>query len=177
MEPRIQYATTSDGVSIAYWTLGEGAPIVHTILGQFGHMQMEWENPEFRRWFEHLAEKRTVVRYDGRGSGLSDRDVTDDSLEAHLLDLEAVVDRLGLERVALFALGGIGPVGIAYAAAHPERVSHLILFATWARASDYLSLAPLQGMLDLMDKDWKMFTETAAHPLAGWPEGRQARWC
>jgi len=176
MEPRIQYAQTKDGVSIAFATMGTDVPFVYMVLGQWGHTRLEWEHPEYRRWFEHLAEKRMVVRYDGRGSGLSDRDVTDYSLEAHLLDLEAVVDRLGLERFALFALGGIGPVGIAYAAAHPERVSHLILFATWARASDYLSLAPLQGMLDLMDKDWKMFTETAAHSLVGWPEGRQARW-
>ena len=176
MEPRIQYATTSDGVSIAYWTLGEGAPIVHTILGQFGHMQMEWENPEFRRWYERLAEKRMVVRYDGRGSGLSDRDVTDYSLEAHLLDLEAVVDRLGLERFALFTLGAIGPAIIAYAARHPERVSHLILFATWARASDYISSPQLQGMLGLLDKDWQMFTENAAHSLLGWSEGEQAHW-
>src|SRR3972149_6874413 len=176
MEPRIQYAQTKDGVSIAYWTLGEGAPIVHTILGQFGHMQMEWERPEFRRWYERLAEKRMVVRYDGRGSGLSDRDVTDYSLEAHLLDLEAVVDRLGLERFALFTLGAIGPAIIAYAARHPEGGSHLILFATWARASDYTSLPQLEGMLGLLDKDWQMFTENAAHSLLGWSEGEQAHW-
>jgi len=176
VEPRIQYAQTTDGVSIAFWTLGEGAPIVHTVLGQFGHMQMEWERPEFRRWYERLAEKRMVVRYDGRGSGLSDRDVTDYSLEAHLLDLEAVVDRLGLEKFALFTLGAIGPAIIAYAARHPERVSHLILFATWARASDYISSPQLQGMLGLLDKDWQMFTENAAHSLLGWSEGEQAHW-
>ena len=83
-----------------------------------------------------MAQKRMVVRYDGRGSGLSDRDVTDYSLEAHLLDLDAVVERLGLERFALFPAGVPGPVAIAYAVRHPERVSHLVLWCTYARASD-----------------------------------------
>jgi len=176
MEPRIQYARTSDGVSIAFWTLGEGAPFVSTILGQFGHMQLEWEHPEFRRWYERLSEKRMVVRYDGRGSGLSDRNVTDYSLEAHLLDLEAVVERLGLKKFALFTLGAIGPAIITYAARHPERVSHLILYATWARASDYVSMPEVQAMVGLLDKDWQMYTENAAHSLLGWSEGAQAHW-
>ena len=86
-----------------------------------------------------------------------------------------MVDRLGVESFDLFSLDGIGPVGIAYAARHPERASNLILFATWTRSSDYLSLAPLQGMLDLMDKDWQMFTENAAHSFLGWPECEE-RW-
>ena len=176
MEPRIQYAKTEDGVNIAYWTLGEGVPLVCTILGQWSHMQLEWEHPEFRRWYERLAEKRMLVRYDGRGSGLSDREVTDYSLEAHLLDLEAVVDRLGLKKFALFTLGAIGPAIISYAARHPERVSHLILFATWARQSDYTSSPPLQGIFGLLDTDWQMFTENAAHSLLGWSEGAQAHW-
>ena len=89
MEPRIQYAKTKDGVSIAFWTIGEGLPLVYPVHGQFGHIQLEWEHAEFRRFYERLAEKRMVVRYDGRGCGLSDRDVTDFSLEAHLLDLVA----------------------------------------------------------------------------------------
>ena len=87
MEPRIQYAQTKDGVSIAFATMGTGVPFVYMVLGQWGHTRLEWEHPEYRRWFEHVAEKRMVVRYDGRGSGLSDRDVTEYSLEAHLLDL------------------------------------------------------------------------------------------
>jgi class 3 adenylate cyclase len=176
MEPRIQYAKTKDGVSIALWTLGEGVPLVCTIQGQFAHIQLEWEHPEFRRYYERLAEKRMVVRYDGRGCGLSDRDVMDYSLEAHLLDLEAVVDRLGLGRFALFTLGGIGPAAIAYAARYPERVSHLILFATWARGSDYMNLQQVQGILGLLDKDWQMFTENLSHSVLGWSEGEQAHW-
>ena len=86
MEPRIQYAQTADGVSIAFWTLGEGAPIVH-MPEQFSHIQLEWQMPEIRRWYQGLALNRKHVRYDGRGSGLSDRDVGDYSLYALLLDL------------------------------------------------------------------------------------------
>ena len=103
MEPRIQYAKTTDGVSIAFWTLGEGTPYVWMPMPPFSHIQLEWQNPRSRAQYERVAEKRKLVRYDGRGTGLSDREVTDFSLDAQMLDLEAVVDRLGLERFALFA--------------------------------------------------------------------------
>jgi len=93
MEPRIQYARTADGVSIAFWTLGEGTPLVEMPAMPLSNIQMEWQIPEVRRWYERLSEKIKLVRYDCRGAGLSDRDVTDYSFEAQVLDLEAVVDR------------------------------------------------------------------------------------
>ena len=77
MEPRIQYAKTSDGVSIAYWTLGEGPPLIWIQNVVTSHIQMEWHVPFFRRWYEPLAAVMMLVRYDPRGFGLSDRDVTD----------------------------------------------------------------------------------------------------
>ena len=141
MEPRIQYAKTGDGVSIAFWTLGEGMPFVHMPV-VFSHIQLEWQMPEYRRWYERLAERRKLVRYDGRGWGLSERDVTDYSLDVLMLDLEAVVDRLNLERFALLGVLQMGPVAIAYAARNPERVSHLILWCSWARASPRRPRAP-----------------------------------
>ena len=136
MEPRIQYAKTSDGVSIAFWTLGEGMPIVVMPVLPFSHCQGEWQLPEWRSWYERLAEKKMVVRYDCRGFGSSQRDMSDFSLEAHMRDLDAVVDRLGLERFALWSGAIAGPMAIAYTAQHPERVSHLLLWCTWAGASD-----------------------------------------
>jgi hypothetical protein len=81
MEPRIQYAKTADGVSIAFGTLGKGPALVH-VMAVESQMQAQWEAPEFRRWDERLAEKRMVVKYDSRGTGLSQRDVTDFSPEA-----------------------------------------------------------------------------------------------
>ncbi len=175
MEPRIQYARTADGVSIAYYTLGEGMPLVAMPSPPLSHLELEWQNPEYRRWHEWLAEKRMVVRYDDRGSGLSDRDVTDFSLEAHLLDLDAVVERLGLDRFALFAPIHSGPVGIAYAARHPERVSYLILWCTYAQHSDYARVPQVQATRSLIDKDWETYTETVAHSRFGWSEGEAAR--
>src|SRR3990172_10221614 len=128
-EPRIQYAKTSDGVNIAFWTLGEGMPLVHMPLN-IGHIQMEWEIPECRNWYERLAKGRMLVRYDHRGQGLSDRENTDYSIEALVLELEALADRLDLEQLALLGLGVMGPAAVAFAARHPERVSHLILWGT-----------------------------------------------
>src|SRR3972149_3666005 len=155
MEPRIQYAQAKDGVSIALATLGEGEPLVYMPM-VVGHLQIEWQIPEFRRWYERLAEKRMVVRYDPRGSGLSEREVSDFSLDAQLLDLEAVVDRLGLDRFALFAYYLAGPVAISYATRHPERLSHLLLWCSWARAGT-------------------TYAETVAHVTLGWSAGEPAR--
>ena len=100
MERRIQYAKTADGVSIAFWTVREGMPLVYLTGGPWSHIEL-WQVPECRRWYERLRQKKTLVRYDVRGTGLSEREVTDFSLDAQLLDLEAVVDRLGLDRFNL----------------------------------------------------------------------------
>jgi class 3 adenylate cyclase len=121
-----------------------------------------------------LAEKRKLVRYDGRGWGLSERDVTDYSLDVLMLDLEAVVDRLGLERFALLGVLQMGPVAIAYAARNPERVSHLVLWCSWARASDFYTSPRLRALRELLEKDWELYTETAAHVLLGWSRGSPA---
>ena len=173
MEPRIQYAQTADGVSIAFWTLGEGAGIVEMPTIPVSHIQMEWHIAEWRRWYEPLAQGRMVVRYDCRGAGLSDRDVTDFSLDAQVLDLEAVVDRLNLERFALLAPIHSGPVAIAYAVRHPDRVSHLILWHSWARTRDAMS-PQFRALARLRDTDWDLYSETVAHTLLGWSEGEPA---
>jgi len=172
MEPSIQYAQTEDGVSIAFWTLGVGMPLVY-MPAPTSHIQLEWQKmPEARSWYERLAEKRKLIRYDGRGTGLSERNVTELSLDTAALDLEAIVDRLGLERFALYAPVFYGPTAIFYAAHHPERVSHLVLCNTYARASN-LNLA--QGLVGLMNEDWELFTETYANVGLGWSAGEPAR--
>jgi class 3 adenylate cyclase len=174
MEPRIQYAKTADGVSIAFWTLGEGTPLVHLPL-TFSHIQLEWQIAECRRWYESLAQNRKLVRSDPRGYGLSERNITELSLDAWLLDLEAVVDRLGLDKFALLGPQHSGPAAIAYAARHPERVSHLLLWCTYARASDWLRSPDVESVRALMGKDWAFYTEAAAHSILGWSAGEPAR--
>ncbi len=174
MEPRIQYAQTKDGVSIAFHTLADGKPYVHMPFPA-SHFQLEWEIPELRSGHERVAEKRMLVKYDSRGTGLSDRDVTDFSLDAQVADLEAVVNRLDLERFALFAPVLSGPVGIAYAVRHPERVSHLLLWNSFLRTTDLTEASQGQALLRLVDSDWELFTETAAHVIFGWSVGEPAR--
>src|SRR5213593_564333 len=113
MELRMQYATTADGVRIAYGTAGKGPYIVRAASLPFCHAQMEWaQGSDF---FDRLTENWTIVQFDPRGTGLSDRNPEDLSLEARIMDLQAVVDRIGLERFVLHAVGWSGPMAITYA--------------------------------------------------------------
>jgi class 3 adenylate cyclase len=175
MEPRIQYARTADGVSIAFWAIGEGTPLIPMNTPPFSHIQLEWEWPVSRRAYEKLAQRRRFVRYDGRGSGLSDRDITDFSLDAHLLDLEAVVEKLEAERLSLLAYGDAGPVAIGYAARHPEKVAHLILWATYARGG-FQEEPAVQALYGLLDRDWPLFTEALAHTVFSWSTAAHGSW-
>ena len=174
MEPRIQYARTGDGVNIAYWTLGEGTAFVHLTPGTTAS-DGEWDMPECRSWYERLANRWKLVRYNNRGEGLSDREVSDRLLEASVADLEAVVDHLGLDRFVLFGPWYGGPPAITYAARHPQRVSHLILWCTFARGSEWARQPQLQAVTSLVDKDWVVYTEVVAHVILGWSEGEPAR--
>jgi class 3 adenylate cyclase len=173
MEPRIQYTKTSDGVNIAYWTLGEGASLLHLPPGAFGHIQMEWEIPENRAWYERLARRRKLVRMDSRGQGMSDRDVDDYSGPAWLRDVRAVAKQLGGDRFTLLGLQHSGPIAMAYAAAYPQQVSHLILWCTFSRGSDAVS-PELRGLGRLLDANWELYAEAIAHSLLGWSEGEKA---
>ena len=176
MEPRIQYAQTTDGVSIAYWTMGEGMPLVMMPTIPISHLEVEWQNPAYRRWYERLARTRQLVRYDGRGMGLSDRDVSSYSVEAHILDLEAVVDRLALEKFALFAFLHAGPVAVDYAARHADHVSHLLLWGSYARGSAYSRLPEVQILRQLIGVTWETYTEATADVVLGRPRGEEGRW-
>ncbi len=119
MEQELGFCTTSDGVSIAYATIGDGPPLVYA-NGFPGHLSSEWEKPHAREMLENLAQGFTLIRYDMRGSGLSEREPGELSFENWILDLEAVVDNLKLESFPLLSLGFLaGPIAIGYAAAHP----------------------------------------------------------
>jgi pimeloyl-ACP methyl ester carboxylesterase len=133
MEQDIRFCTTSDGVRIAYATTGEGPPLVYA-CGWPQSLDLEWEMANSRAFIEDLAQGFTLVRYDMRGGGLSDRDVDDVSPAASALDLAAVVDQLELERFAVVSFGLLaGPIAMTYAARHPERVTHLVLCAPYLK--------------------------------------------
>src|SRR3990172_7526776 len=101
MEPSIQYAQTKDGVSIAFWAIGRGQPLVLMMTPIVSHVEKEWKIAALRGYYERLAERRTVIRYDGRGCGMSERDVSDINIDTMVADLAAVVDGLRLERFVL----------------------------------------------------------------------------
>jgi pimeloyl-ACP methyl ester carboxylesterase len=126
MEPRIQYAKTSDGMNIAYTVAGEGYPLVR-VLGWGSHVEYDLSAPVWRPMLAPLVERYQLVMYDGRGTGLSDRNIKQHTAEAWLDDLLAVVEAVGLKRFALLGISQGGGTAIEYAVRHSDRVSHLIL--------------------------------------------------
>lgn len=129
----VRFVCAPDGVRIGYARHGSGPPLVVASCW-LSHLTHDWQSPVWRHFLEDLGSIATVIRYDERGYGLSDWDVDDFSLEARIADLEAVVDAAGLERFALLAMSQGGPVSIEYAARHPERVSRLVFYGSYASA-------------------------------------------
>ncbi len=157
MEQQIRFCTSSDGTRIAYATVGQGPPVIR-IRPWFTHLEFEWENPISRSEIDRLSARHLLIRHDGRGMGLSDRQVSDYSPEAHVRDLEAVVDALGLERLALYGHSQGGATAITYAVRHPQRVSHLILVGSFARMAWLVDTEEgqqlFQTALTLMRQGW-----------------------
>lgn len=131
MEPAIRFITTRDGVRLGYCVHGDGPPLVF-VRGWISHLEAMWEQPTVRAFFDALAERFTVVRYDSRGQGVSDRHVEHIDLETLTADLEMLIDVLDLQDVILYGQTFGGPIAISYAARHPYRVSRLVLDGTYA---------------------------------------------
>jgi len=157
----MQYATTSDGVRIAFMSLGSGPPVVFAsnIFGELNAYRVGW--PHYREVTDRLvALGWRVIRYDVRGMGSSDREVEDLSLEGRVRDLEAVVSHLGLEG---FALGGVdigAATAISYAANTQQAVSALVLVTPWASGARYLQIPRLRAAYSaepMADDDSKVF--------------------
>ncbi len=117
---------------------GDGPPLLISTCW-LSHLQFDWESPVWRHFLVDLGKFATVIRFDERGHGLSDWDVTDHSLEARIGDLEAVADAAGFERFALMAMAQGGPVAISYAARHPERLSRLLFYGSYSSAREGLT--------------------------------------
>ena len=152
----IRYCRAPDGVRLAFATSGEGPPLVKT-ANWLNHLEYDWESPIFHHFFQQLSRARTLIRYDARGNGLSDWDVPELSLDSWVSDLETVVEAAGLKRFPLFGLSQGCAVAVAYAARHPERVSHLILLGGFVLGPNIL--APELGerrraLATLVRMDW-----------------------
>jgi len=153
----ISFCRTSDNVAIAMATVGSGPTLVKT-SNWLNHLEYDWESPIWAPFVQRLAARFRVVRYDGRGNGLSDRDVADISQAGFERDLEAVVSAAGLERFALLALSQGVASAVAYAARNPERVSRLILYGAYAqgrnRRGSQADAATAQTVLAMMQQGW-----------------------
>lgn len=132
MNQDIKFCRSPDGVRIAYATAGSGPPLIRAPIWMT-HLDLDWHSPIWAHWFEALSQRHTLVRYDMRGSGLSDRLVDDLSVDAWVRDLETVVNDLGLERFPLLGICQGGAAAIKYAVRHPDRVSQLVLYGTYAQ--------------------------------------------
>ena len=157
LDQEIRFCTTPDGVRLAYALTGAGPPLVRAAVW-LTHVDYDLNSPVWRHWLTDLSARHTVIRYDERGCGLSDHDV-DFSFQAWVNDLETVVDAAGLERFALLGMSQGGGVSMAYAARHPERVSHLVLVNTYLRGR-YLRAAT-----DTERRDAELQVEMA---VVGW---------
>jgi non-specific serine/threonine protein kinase len=154
--PEVRYCTTEDGVAIAYSVHGSG-PVLGRVIGWFTHLQMEWEWPALRLMWERLAERHTLVRYDGRGMGLSGRWDGAFTEETRQMDLDAVLKALGEPKVNLLGISEGGWTAAHYTAQHSERVHHLVIYGSYARGA---SLRPgfdaeeEAALLTLVRKGW-----------------------
>jgi len=127
----IRYCRAPDGVRLAYAISGHGPPLVKT-ANWLNHLQYDWESPIFHSFLLGLSKHFTLTRYDARGNGLSDWDVAELSLDAWVSDLETVVEAAGLKRFPLLGYSQGCAISIAYAVRHPERVSRLVLYGSFA---------------------------------------------
>ena len=157
-EQEIHFCQTSDGIQLAYARIGQGPPLVKT--GHWmTHIEFDFESPIWRHLYQELSRDNAFYRYDARGNGLSDREVTEVSFERFVDDLETVVDAAGIDRFDLLGISQGCAVSIAYAVRHPERVSRLILLGGYPvgwkkRARTEADKAAGEAMLTLMRLGW-----------------------
>jgi class 3 adenylate cyclase len=166
VEPRIRYCRTCDGVSIAFWSIGQGDPIIDAGHPPT-HCEMEWRIASMRAWYERFAARHQFVRFDTRGTGLSAREIDAYSLDTMVSDLEVVADALALDRFTLVGGMNSGVAAIAYAARHPDRASRLLLWCAYARGREFFDDPGTRVIRDMVDRDWHMLRETASRSRFG----------
>jgi len=155
---RIRYLRTTDGVQLAWADAGTG-PVLIKAANWLTHLEYEWESPVWRHWIHFFSDHFRFIRYDERGCGMTDLNVGDLSLERWVEDLERVIEAADVrEPFALLGISQGGPICVAYAVKHPERVSHLILYGAYARGAfrrgDPDRESFYRAMIDLVRLEW-----------------------
>jgi DNA-binding winged helix-turn-helix (wHTH) protein len=157
MRQDIQFCQSKDGTRIAYASSGAG-PLIVKAANWMSHLEFEWQGPVWGHWLNALSERHRLVRYDGRGNGLSARNSEDLSVSAMVTDLEAVVEAIGAQRFTLFAVGQGCSTAITYAARHPDKVAKLILYGGyskgWHARADVKEIAWRSALGTLIDEGW-----------------------
>ncbi|MEE8045313.1 MAG: alpha/beta fold hydrolase [Dehalococcoidia bacterium] len=132
MDQEIRFCTAPDGVQIAYSVIGSGPPLVKA-PNWMTHLEFELSSPVWSHWWEELAKHHTLVRFDQRGSGLSQRNVPEQSFNIWVSDLGVVADHVGLERFALLGISQGGAIAASYTVHNPGRVSRMVLYGAYGR--------------------------------------------
>ncbi|GAA0980422.1 alpha/beta fold hydrolase [Acrocarpospora macrocephala] len=179
---QIRFCTARDGTRLGYALTGAGAPLVKA-ANWLSHLDYDWESPVWRHWLGELSSRFQLLRYDERGCGLSDWDVERFAFDDWVEDLETVVDAAGLQRFPLLGISQGGPVAIAYAVRHPERVSHLVLLGSFAqgrrkRATTQEEAQLADARVELVRLGWGRPDPTyrATFVARFLPEGTQEQW-
>ncbi len=153
----ITFVRASDGVNLAIGRSGQG-PVLLKTANWLNHLEFDWQSPIWAPLFARLADGMSFIRYDGRGSGLADRDVPDISFDGFLRDLDAVTATIREDRFAMLGLSQGVAGAIAYAVKHPHRVSKLILYGGYARgrnrSGDESDREKGRALLAMMRQGW-----------------------
>jgi len=136
----IRFSLAVDGVRIAWASIGNGPPLVKA-SNWLTHLDYDWESPIWRHWWSELSNHHRVIRYDERGNGMSQRDVSEVSFDTWVRDLETVVDAAKLDRFTLLGISRGGAIAVAYAVKHPERVNKLILYGAYPMGLNHYGTA------------------------------------
>ena len=165
MEPRIQYAKTSDGVSIAFTVTGSGPTLVYMAQPAMSTLQARAATPACRSFDRRLEQSFQVIRYDSRSCGLSTRQIETLDLDALVVDVEAIVDKLALGEYLIWAEFDSGPPAIMLAHRYPERVKKLALWCSWSRSLDVLDKDAWLALNQLIDWNVQLYLETVMQGL------------
>lgn len=165
--------TEEGGRRIAWARSGEGSPLV--FCGWWmSHLELNWRDPRFRAFVEALGRHRTVIRYDAPGTGVSAEGTAPvATVDGEVAALAAVVEATGAASVDLFAASSGAPVGVAFAAAHPERVGRLLVYGGYASGASIAAARNRGAMVDLVREHWGLGSRVLADvfmPSAGGPD-------
>ena len=181
MQQRIGRVTSADGTAVAYGSIGAGRPLLY-VSGWISHLELSWQMPDERAFYESLADGCRLVRYDRAGCGLSRSSDPSPSLASELDQLAAVAATLGPEPFDLMGTSMGALVAVAWAARHPETVRRLVLYGGWVSRAEISPPDVRDSVLALVESHWGLGSDVLtdifapdAHPATRADFGRYQR--